>query len=247
MSVTDTRPVALVTGGTRGIGRAVVRRLAVDGHDVAFCYATDDDDAALLEKELAELGRRAFACRADVAQGDEVQAFVRGAQEELGPVDVVVTSAGVVRDNPALLMRDDEWHQVLATHLDGAYHACRATVSEMMKRGRGCIVNISSAAGVHGYAAQANYSASKAGIIGFTKALAQEAAAYGIRANVIAAGFIETDMAATLVDSARAEAMRSIPLRRFGRPEEVADMVSYVVSAEYVTGSVLHIDGGIVL
>jgi 3-oxoacyl-[acyl-carrier protein] reductase len=247
MTTASGRPVALVTGGTRGIGRAVVRRLAADGHDVAFCYASDHAAAVSLEEEAGELGCRVFTCRADVSQADEVRSFVQAAQHELGPVEVVVTSAGIIRDNPLLLMRDEEWHQVLDTNLDGTYHVCRATAFEMMKRRRGCIVNISSVAGVHGHARQANYSASKAGIIGFTKALAKEVGVYGIRANVVAPGFIETDMTASLTDSARAEAVKSIPLRRFGKPEDVADMVGYVVSADYVTGSVLHVDGGIIL
>ncbi|MEU7279306.1 3-oxoacyl-ACP reductase FabG [Streptomyces sp. NPDC045431] len=243
----DVRPVALVTGGSRGIGRAVVHRLARDGHDVAFCYRSDDDAAAQVEKEVVELGRRAFACRADVSQADEVRALVREVENELGLIDVAVAAAGITRDSPLPLMREEEWHQVLATNLDGTYHVSRAVVFEMMKRRRGCIVNISAAAGVHGQACQTNYSASKAGIIGFTKALAKEVAPYGIRANAIAPGFIETDLTASLPQTARDEALQAIPLRRFGRPEEVADMVGYVVSAEYMTGNVLHIDGGVTL
>ncbi|MEU1779110.1 3-oxoacyl-[acyl-carrier-protein] reductase [Streptomyces abikoensis] len=246
MTVTD-GPVALITGGSRGIGRATVLRLAAGGYDVAFCYASDTEAAALLEKEVAALGRRVLGMRADVSRMEDVRALVRATQAELGPVDVLVSSAGIVRDNPLLLMKDEEWHQVLDTNLDGTYNVCRAVVFEMMKRKRGCIVNISSVAGVHGHATQTNYSASKAGIIGFTKALAKEAGKYGIRANVIAPGFIESDMTSSLADGARAEALKSIPLQRFGRPEEVADMVGYVVSADYVTGSVLHIDGGIVI
>ncbi|WP_326686074.1 MULTISPECIES: 3-oxoacyl-ACP reductase FabG [unclassified Streptomyces] len=247
MTAAPPRPVALVTGGTRGIGRAVVRRLATDGHDVAFCYASDRAAADTLTKEVGELGGRALACRTDVSRADEARSFVKRAQTELGPVDVVVTSAGIVRDGPLVTMADEDWRAVVATNLDGTYHICRAAVFEMMKRRRGCVVNISSVAGVHGNATQTNYSASKAGIIGFTKALAKEVGRYGIRANVVAPGFVETDMVAAMPGRAREDAVGSIPLGRFGTPEEVADMVAYVSTAAYVTGSVLHIDGGIVL
>lgn len=244
---TTGRQTALVTGGSRGIGRATVLRLARDGFDVVFCYASNSEAAALLAKEAGDLGSTVVARRTDVSRADEVRALVAETQEEFGPIDVVVTSAGIVRDNPLLLMKDEDWHSVLDTNLDGTYNVCRAALFEMMKRKRGCIVNISSVAGVHGNATQTNYSASKAGIIGFTKALAKEVGKYGVRANVVAPGFIETDMTTGLSESAHDALAANIALRRFGRPEEVADMVGYLVSAEYVTGSVLQIDGGIVI
>ncbi|MFF4368009.1 3-oxoacyl-[acyl-carrier-protein] reductase [Streptomyces sp. NPDC001594] len=243
----NTPKVALVTGGTRGIGRATVLRLARDGHDVAFCYASRPDAAAELEKEAAELGVRVHGHQADVSDPDAVRALVAGVEDRLGGIDVVVTSAGIVRDQPLLMMADEDWQQVLRVNLDGTYHVCRSVVFEMMKRKSGCIVNISSVAGVYGHATQTNYSASKAGIIGFTKALAKEVGPYGIRANAVAPGFIETDMTAGLSGKVREKALRGIPLRRLGRPEEVADTVAYLVGAEYVTGSVLQIDGGLVV
>ncbi|MEU3402835.1 3-oxoacyl-[acyl-carrier-protein] reductase [Streptomyces sp. NPDC006670] len=246
--MSDSTPkVALVTGGTRGIGRATVLRLARDGHDVAFCYASRPDAAAELEKEAAELGARVHGHQADVSDPDAVRALVAGVEDRLGGIDVVVTSAGIVRDQPLLMMADEDWQQVLRVNLDGTYHVCRSVVFEMMKRKSGCIVNISSVAGVYGHATQTNYSASKAGIIGFTKALAKEVGPYGIRANAVAPGFIETDMTAGLSGKVREKALRGIPLRRLGRPEEVADTVAYLVGAEYVTGSVLQIDGGLVV
>ncbi|MFF8829424.1 3-oxoacyl-[acyl-carrier-protein] reductase [Streptomyces sp. NPDC015131] len=243
----STPKVALVTGGTRGIGRATVLRLARDGHDVAFCYASRPDAAAELEKEVAELGVRVYGHKADVSDPDAVRALVAETEERLGGIDTVVTSAGIVRDRPLLMMTDEDWQQVLRVNLDGTYHVCRSVVFEMMKRRSGCVVNISSVAGVYGHATQTNYSASKAGIIGFTKALAKEVGRYGIRANAIAPGFIETDMTAGLSGKVKEQALRGIPLGRLGRPEEVADMVSYLVGAEYVTASVLQIDGGLVV
>ncbi|GGZ35858.1 3-oxoacyl-[acyl-carrier-protein] reductase [Streptomyces inusitatus] len=241
------RGVALITGGTRGIGRATVLRLARDGHDVAFCYASRPDAAVELEKEVSELGVRVYSRQTDVSDPDAVRALVAETEERLGTVGTVVTSAGIVRDQPLLMMSDDDWQRVQRVNLDGTYHLCRSVVFEMMKRKSGCIVNISSVAGVYGHATQSNYSASKAGIIGFTKALAKEVGRYGIRANAIAPGFIDTDMTSALPDKVREQAVKTIPLRRLGRPEEVADMVSYLVGAEYVTGAVLQIDGGLVV
>ncbi|MFH8884108.1 3-oxoacyl-[acyl-carrier-protein] reductase [Streptomyces californicus] len=242
-----TGKVALVTGGSRGIGRATVLRLAQDGHDVAFCYRSRPDAARELEKEVSECGVRVYSHQADVSVADSVRELVAATEDRLGAVDIAVTSAGIVRDQPLLLMKDEDWNDVLATNLDGTYHLCRSVVFEMMKRRSGCIVNISSVAGVYGNPTQSNYSASKAGIIGFTKALAKEVGQYGIRANVVAPGFIETDMTAALSDKVREQAVKNVPLRRLGRPEEVADSVSFLVNAAYVTGAVLQVDGGIVV
>lgn len=241
--------VALISGGSRGIGRATALRLAQDGYDIGFCYRSDEQAAKELDAEIAALGGRSLAVKADVSDGDSVRAFVAETEQSLGPIDVAVTSAGIARDNPLLLMRDEDWGQVVDTNLTGVYRVCRAVIFEMMKRKSGSIVNLSSVAGVYGNATQTNYAASKAGIIGFSRSLAKEVGRYGIRVNVVAPGFIETDMTAALAEKVRKNALGSIPLGRLGRAEEVADLVSYLVSerSSYITGGVFQIDGGIIL
>jgi 3-oxoacyl-[acyl-carrier protein] reductase len=243
------RPVALVSGGSRGIGRAVVNRLADDGFDVAFCYQSDEKAAEQVVKEATGEGARVVARRVDVTDGAAVRAFVEGTESDLGPLDAVVTSAGITRDNPLVRMADEDWRDVVSTNLDGTYNVCRAAVFSFMKRRTGSVVTLSSVAGVHGSATQTNYSASKAGIIGFTRALAKECGRYGIRANSVAPGLIETDMTAAMADAAKERILERIPLARFGTPEDVADLVSFLVSgrARYISGQVLGVDGGLVV
>jgi 3-oxoacyl-[acyl-carrier protein] reductase len=242
------RPVALVTGGSRGIGRAVVTRLARDGYDVAFCFRSASDAAEEVVKEAGEAGARVLAREVDVADAAACRAFVAETEDELGPLAAAVTCAGVTRDRPLVLMKDEEWRQVLSTNLDGTFHICRAATFSFMKRRRGALVTMSSVAGVYGSPSQANYSASKAGIIGFTKALAKEYGKYQVRANVVAPGFITTDMTAAVSEAQRKKYLAGIPLTRFGAPGEVADLVSFLVSdrAAYITGQVIGIDGGLV-
>ncbi|MGC9500671.1 3-oxoacyl-ACP reductase FabG [Streptomyces sp. WG7] len=247
--MTETRPVALISGGSRGIGRAAVLKLAADGYDISFCYRTSQDAAEILAKEAEALGARVLHRGVDVSDAAAVRAWVSATERELGPVETAVTSAGITRDKGLVMMSDEDWRSVLSTNLDGVFHICRAVTFGMMKRRRGSLVNISSVAGVYGNATQTNYAASKAGIIGLSKSLAKEVGRYGIRVNVVAPGFVETDMVAAVPERLRTEALASVALGRMGTAEEVADLVAFLAGprAAYITGSVFQIDGGIAL
>ncbi|MGA5193264.1 3-oxoacyl-[acyl-carrier-protein] reductase [Streptomyces exfoliatus] len=246
---TTGRPVALVSGGSRGIGRAIVTRLAADGYDVAFCYHSRQDAADETAEAAAKYGARTFARKVDIADAEATRLFTVEAEAELGPLDAVVTAAGITRDKPLALMDDSQWQDVIRTNLDGTYHVCRAAIQSLIKRRTGSIVTLSSIAGVYGGVGQTNYSASKAGIIGFTRALAKEYGKFGVRANSVAPGFIDTDMTSAVPEAARKKYRGQIPLGRFGSPEDVADLVSFLVSdrAGYITGQVLGVDGGLTI
>jgi 3-oxoacyl-[acyl-carrier protein] reductase len=248
MEGSETR-VAMISGGSRGIGAATVLRLARDGFDITFCYRSDEAAAQQVAKQAAQFGVRILAVRADVADAASVGGWMARAEEELGPVDVAITCAGITRDRPLALMSDEQWGQVLDTNLTGVFHVCRAAAFGMLKRRRGSIVTLSSVSGLYGNSTQTNYSAAKAGIIGFSKALAKEVGRYGIRVNTVAPGLIETDMTAALSERSRAKLLDAIPLGRLGHVDEVAELIAYLASSRsaYVTGSVFEIHGGITI
>jgi 3-oxoacyl-[acyl-carrier protein] reductase len=240
-----TGKTAFVTGSTRGIGHAIARALHAAGAKVAVVGR----DRARAEAVAAELGDRTAGVACDVAQADQVEAAIAAAERALGPIDILVNNAGLTRDNILLRLTDADWNAVLDANLKGAFHTTRAVIKGMMKRRAGRIVNITSIVGLTGNKGQANYAASKAGLIGFTKSVAKEYASRGVLANCVAPGFIETDMTAALPDEARATLLQDIALGRLGRPEDVAGAVLFLASdlAGYVTGQVLVVDGGMVI
>ena len=229
---------ALVTGGSRGIGQAIAAELASAGAEVVIGYRSGADEA---EKVAGEIGGRAV--QADVSDPEEAKRLV----EEAGDVDILVNNAGVTRDGLLARMSDEDWDVVVDTNLRGTFNTCRAVTRGMMKRRSGAIVNISSIVGVHGNPGQTNYSASKAGIIGFTKALARELGTRGIRANVVAPGYISTRLTNELPEELKGAMLANTPLGRFGEPEDVAGAVRFLCSdaAAFVTGEVLLVDGGL--
>ena len=237
--------VSLVTGASRGIGRAIAAAFAAEGAHVVLAAR----DTAKLAEAVAEIqakGGKAEALALDVSDRASVEAGVAHVMAAHGRIDHLVNNAGVTRDNLLLRMKDEEWRQVLDTNLTGAFLCTQAVLKPMLKQKSGRIVTITSVVGLGGNAGQANYAASKAGVIGFTKSVAREVASRGITANAIAPGFIETDMTAAMSEKAREAVFAAIPLGRVGRPEDVAGAALFLVSdaAAYVTGQVLAVDGG---
>ena len=238
--------VALVTGGSRGIGLAIARELASAGARVAV-VARDGARAEASAAGLPGEGHRGYAC--DVANSEACNALVKQVEAELGGLDVLVNNAGVTRDNVLMRIKDEDWDAVLDTNLRGAFNLMRAASRGMMKRRSGRIINISSVVGVTGNAGQANYAASKAGLIGMTKSVAKELAGRGVLVNAVAPGYIETDMTAELPEAARTALMSGIALGRLGTPEDIAPTVRFLAGpgASYITGQVLVVDGGMVM
>lgn len=237
---------ALVTGGSRGIGRSIALVLAEHGVKVAVNYAGSEAAAQETVARIAELGSEGIALRGDVGNSEQAESLVKEVLNTWGRIDIVVNNAGITRDNLIMRMKEEEFDQVIETNLKGVFNCLKAATRPMMKQRYGRIINISSVVGVTGNPGQANYSAAKAGVIGLTKASARELSSRGITVNCIAPGFIDTDMTRELSEEVRSELEKGIPLARLGRPEEVAMAVVFLASegAAYMTGQTLHVDGG---
>lgn len=238
--------VALVTGGSGGIGRCIVADLAHRGARVAFTYRNNEPDALALQDRLRSEGLETFPFKVDVGNFLEVKSVVEKVISWLGQIDILVNNAGITRDHSLLMMTPEEWQEAMDTNLTGIYNVTKNCLFFMLKRKNGRIVNISSTSGITGLPGQCNYAAGKAGIIGFTRALAKETAAYGITVNVVAPGGVTTAMTENLPDKTREALLADVPLRRFCEPEEVANVVLYLASDSpaYLTGSVIVLDGG---
>lgn len=241
--------VALVTGASRGIGRAIALTLAKAGAHVAVNYAGNAKAAEEVATQIRALGRQAILVQGDVSKADVVDNMIKQVTETLGPIDILVNNAGITRDTLLMRMKEEDWDAVLNTNLKGIYLCTKAVTKSMMKKRSGKIVNMTSVIGVTGNAGQANYAAAKAGVIGFTKSMAKELGSRNITVNAIAPGFIDTDMTSQLPEQVRSSMEGSIPLGRLGLPEDIAKAVLFLVSPEaaYITGQVLHVDGGMVM
>ncbi len=241
--------VALVTGASRGIGKAIALLLAENGADVAVNFAGSTAAAEAVAAEIEKMGRKAILVQGDVSQTEVCAEMVDKVVKELGHIDILVNNAGITRDTLLLRMKEEDWDAVLNTNLKGVFNCTKAVVKYMAKQRSGAIVNISSVVALMGNAGQANYAAAKAGILGFTRSVAKEMAARGIRVNAVTPGFIKTDMTSVLSEKVVAAMEASIPLARLGEPEDIAKAVLFLVSdnAAYITGQTLHVDGGMVM
>jgi 3-oxoacyl-[acyl-carrier protein] reductase len=239
--------VALVTGGSRGIGAAICRELGAAGAGVAVNYARDASAAAAVCEQITAAGGAAQAVQGDVSSADGAAALVAAVESQIGPIEILVNNAGITRDDLIMRLSEEDWRDVIDTNLGGAFFTCRALSRPMLKRRSGAIVNISSIVGVRGNAGQTNYAASKAGLIGLTKALAKELGGRGIRVNAIAPGYIATELTDALPDAARDAILANTPLGRLGEPSDVARAVRFLCSdaAAFITGDVLAVDGGL--
>jgi 3-oxoacyl-[acyl-carrier protein] reductase len=237
----------IISGATRGIGRAIALEFASEGAKISFNFIKSSTEAESLVQQIKVLGTEAKAFQVDITDYEGVKFWVEGTRNSFGDVDIVVNNAGIIKDRALALMEQSDWRDVTATNLDGTFNLTRAAIVPFMKQKKGVVINISSISGIMGTSRQVNYAASKAGIIGFTRALAREVAPYNIRVNAVAPGFIETDMLGDLKEDYRKQMMKQIPLSRFGKAEDIAKAVKFLASddAGYITGHTLVIDGGL--
>lgn len=240
---------ALVTGSSRGIGRAIALALAEKGANIAVNYAGNETKAEEVVRELKDLGVEAIKIRANVADEQDVKAMIKEVIKTFGTLDILVNNAGITRDNLLMRMKVEEFDDVIETNLKGAFLCTKAVTRQMMKQRAGKIINIASIVGVSGNAGQANYVAAKAGMIGLTKSTAKELASRNILVNAIAPGFITTDMTDVLTDEQKTAILSTIPLEKLGEPEDIANVVCFLASddAKYITGQTIHVDGGMVM
>ncbi len=241
--------VALVTGATRGIGKQVAITLAKEGYDIAINYRKDNEDLQNTKKEIEETGRKCLTVQGDVSSFEDSEKIVKEVIEEYGKIDVLVNNAGITRDGLLMRMKKEDFESVIDTNLIGTFNVTRNVIGYMTKARQGRIINVSSVVGVSGNAGQTNYSASKAGIIGFTKSLAKEVASRNILVNAVAPGFIVTSMTDVLKDEQKDEIAKMIPLKRMGTADDVANVIKFLASddSSYITGQVINIDGGMLM
>lgn len=240
---------AIVTGGTRGIGREIARTLAKNGANIAINYRKYNEEVESLIEELKSFGVKVVACKCDVSNEEEVINFIKEVKDKFESIDILVNNAGITKDGLIIRMSEKDFDDVIDVNLKGTFNTTKAVSSIMVKQRYGKIINISSVVGVAGNAGQCNYAASKAGVIGFSKSVARELAARNINVNVIAPGYINTDMTSVLPDRAKEEVIKTIPMKKIGEPKEIANLVLFLSSnlSNYITGQVINVDGGMVM
>ncbi|WP_406881660.1 3-oxoacyl-[acyl-carrier-protein] reductase [Staphylococcus aureus] len=237
---------ALVTGASRGIGRSIALQLAEEGYNVAVSYAGSKEKAEAVVEEIKAKGVDSFAIQANVADADEVKAMIKEVVSQFGSLDVLVNNAGITRDNLLMRMKEQEWDDVIDTNLKGVFNCIQKATPQMLRQRSGAIINLSSVVGAVGNPGQANYVATKAGVIGLTKSAARELASRGITVNAVAPGFIVSDMTDALSDELKEQMLTQIPLARFGQDTDIANTVAFLASdkAKYITGQTIHVNGG---
>lgn len=240
---------AVVTGAARGIGKAIALKLASEGANIVLNYRSSEDKAIEVEKEILSLGVEVIRVKGDITNTIDVENLIKSAKDKFGKIDIMVNNAGITKDTLLLRMKEEDFDSVINVNLKGVFNCLKAITPVMVKQKGGKIINLSSVVGLIGNAGQVNYAASKAGVIGMTKSLAKEIGSRGITVNAVAPGFIETDMTEVLGDKFKDEVRNNIPLKKLGKPEDVAEVVAFLSSdsANYITGQVINVDGGMVM